>query len=155
MASYSSELWQLGIAYIEIADNFNPEVGFLRRTGGFRKFDFGLNNTSRPNGFLKFQELSPHMSFTRFWNLDGDMETSVLHLHFDGEFEDSSSGGVSYDIRSERVFSAFTVSGLSVPPCARSSRAIAGRKKRLASQRYPFAGRSRRTTSSVWKTGAN
>jgi hypothetical protein len=113
---YDSEAWRLIAGYQEHDEDFNPEVGFLRRTGGFRKFDFGINNTTRPNGFLKYQELTPHMSFTRFWNLDGDMETSVLHLHFDGEFEDSSSGGVSYDIRSERVFSAFTVSGLSVPP---------------------------------------
>jgi hypothetical protein len=113
---YDSEAWRLIAGYQENDEDFNPEVGFLRRTGGFRKFDFGINNTTRPNGFLKYQELTPHMSFTRFWNLDGDMETSVLHLHFDGEFEDSSSGGVSYDIRSERVFSAFTVSGLSVPP---------------------------------------
>ena len=113
---YDSEAWRLIAGYQENDEDFNPEVGVLRRTGGFRKFDFGINNTTRPNGFLKYQELTPHMSFTRFWNLDGDMETSVLHLHFDGEFEDSSSGGVSYDIRSERVFSAFTVSGLSVPP---------------------------------------
>jgi len=113
---YDSEAWRLIAGYQENDEDFNPEVGFLRRTGGFRKFDFGINNTTRPNGFLKYQELTPHMSFTRFWNLDGDMETSVLHLHFDGEFENSSSGGVSYDIRSERVFSAFTVSGLSVPP---------------------------------------
>ncbi len=113
---YDSEAWRLIAGYQENDEDFNPEVGFLRRTGGFRKFDFGINNTTRPNGFLKYQELTPHMSFTRFWNLGGDMETSVLHLHFDGEFEDSSSGGIAYDIRSERVFSEFTVSGLSVPP---------------------------------------
>ena len=112
---YDSEAWRLIAGYQENDEDFNPEVGFLRRTGGFRKFDFGINNTTRPNGFLKYQELTPHMSFTRFWNLDGDLETSVLHLHFDGEFENSSSGGVSYDIRSERVFSEFTVSGLTVP----------------------------------------
>ena len=115
-SSYNSEAWRLIAGYQENDEDFNPEVGFLRRTGGFRKFDFAINNTTRPNGFLKYQELSPHMSFTRFWNLDGDMETSVLHLHFDGEFEDSSSGGISYDIRNERVFDEFTVSGLSVPP---------------------------------------
>jgi hypothetical protein len=113
---YDSEAWRLIAGYQENDEDFNPEVGFLRRTGGFRKLDFGINNTTRPNGFLKYQELTPHMSFTRFWNLDGSLETSVLHLHFDGEFEDSSSGGISYDIRSERVFDQFTVSGLSVPP---------------------------------------
>ncbi len=113
---YDSEAWRLIAGYQENDEDFNPEVGFLRRTGGFRKFDFGINNTTRPYGFLKYQELTPHMSFTRFWNLDGDLETSVLHLHFDGEFEDSSSGGIAYDVRSERVFETFTVSGLTVRP---------------------------------------
>jgi hypothetical protein len=115
-SSYNSERWRLIASYQENDEDFNPEVGFLRRTGGFRKFDFAINNTTRPNGFLKYQELTPHISFTRFWNLSGDMETSVLHLHYDGLWEDSSSGGISYDIRSERVFDTFTVSGLTVPP---------------------------------------
>ena len=114
--SYDSESWRLIGGYQENGEDFNPEGGYQRRTGGFRKVDFGLNNTTRPNGFLKYQELTPHMSFTRFWNLDGVMETTHLHLHFDGEFEDSSSGGVSYDIRSETVFREFPVSGLPVPP---------------------------------------
>ena len=114
-ASYSSERWGVISGYQENGEDFNPEVGFLRRTG-FRKYDFGLNNTSRPQGFLKFQQLTPHMSFTRFWNFGGIMETSDAHLHFDGEFEDSSTAGVAYNIRSERVFSQFDISGIAVPP---------------------------------------
>ena len=55
------------------------------------------------------------MSFTRFWNFDGVMETTYVHLHYNGEFEDSSSTGVAYDIRQEQVFEPFTVSGLAVP----------------------------------------
>ena len=113
--SYFSESWRVITGYQEDGEDFNPEVGFARRTG-FRKYDVGLNNTLRPEGFLKFQELTPHMSFTRFWNFDGIMETSFLHTHFQGEFEDSSSAGVVYDVRSERVFSEFEVSGIPIPP---------------------------------------
>ena len=113
---YDSETWRVISGYQENGEDFNPEVGFLRRTGGFRKFDFGLNNTSRPDGFLTFQELTPHMSFTRFWTLDRVMESSFLHLHFQGEFEDSSSAGVVLNVLSEEVFEAFTVSGIVVPP---------------------------------------
>lgn len=114
--NYSSESWRLLTGYQENGEDFNPEVGFVRRTGGFRKYDLGINNTSRPDGFLKFQELTPHMSFTRFWNFDGVMETSFLHLHFMGEFEDSSSTGAWYDVKSERVFRTFSISGIPVAP---------------------------------------
>ena len=112
--TYNSARWRLVSGYQENGEDFNPEVGFVRRNG-FRKFDFGLNNTSRPDGVLKLQELTPHMSFTRFWNFDGIMETSFLHMHFQGEFEDSTSIGVAYNVRSEEVFNQFTVSGMPVP----------------------------------------
>ena len=112
---YNSERWRVISGFQENGEDFNPEVGFVRRSG-FRKYDFGVNNTSRPDGILKFQELTPHMSFTRFWNFDGIMETSYLHMHFQGEFEDSSSAGVAYNVRSEEVFSQFTISGIAVPP---------------------------------------
>ena len=54
---------------MEIGDNFNPEVGFVRRTG-FRKVDGGVFYTMRPGNFLKTQELQPHVTFNRFWNYD-------------------------------------------------------------------------------------
>ena len=113
--NYTSESWRFISGYQENGEDFNPEVGFLRRTGGFRKFDFGVSNTSRPNGFFKFQEFTPHMSFTRFWNFDGVMESSFMHAHLEGEFEDSSSVGAWYDAKSEQVFRNFKVSGIVVP----------------------------------------
>ena len=114
--TYDSETWRIITGYQENGEDFNPEVGFVRRIGGFRKYDFGLNYRARPEGILKLQEISPHGSFTRFWNFDGVMETTYIHLHYDGEFENSSSGGVAYDARSERVFSAFDISGIPVTP---------------------------------------
>ncbi len=82
VGSYNSELWQLGLGYIEIADNFNPEVGFLRRSG-FRNVDVGVAYTFRPKHFWKLQEMRPHGSFNRFWNFEGQMETSYLHFDYD------------------------------------------------------------------------
>ena len=113
--TYDSESWRVITGYQENGEDFNPEAGFVRRAG-FRKYDFGLNNRSRPEGFLKLQELTPHMSFGRFWNFDGTLQTSHTHLHFQSEFEDSSSAGVAYDIRSENVFEEFTVGTVPILP---------------------------------------
>ena len=112
--AYDSEHWRFQSAYQENGENFNPEVGFVNRTG-FRMANFYVRNTSRPNGILKFQQLSPHVGLTRFWNFTGTLETSFLHLHFPVEFEDSTSIGVNYDVRTEEVFRQFTVSGLPIP----------------------------------------
>ena len=113
--TYNSEMWRISSGYKENGEDFNPEVGFVTRTG-FRNYDLAIQNTSRPEGFLKFQELRPHMSYSHFWNFDGLTETTYLHTHFQGEFEDSSSAGIAYDVRSENVFDTFSVSGLEIPP---------------------------------------
>ena len=113
--TYNSEMWRISSGYKENGEDFNPEVGFVARTG-FRNYDLAVQNTSRPEGFLKFQELRPHMSYSHFWNFDGITETTYLHTHFQGEFEDSSSAGFAYDVRSENVFDTFSVSGLAIPP---------------------------------------
>ena len=113
--TYNSEMWRISSGYKENGEDFNPQVGFVTRTG-FRNYDMAVQNTSRPDGFLKFQELTPHMSYSHFWNFDGITETTYLHTHFQGEFEDSSSAGIAYDVRSEEVFDTFSVSGLAIPP---------------------------------------
>ena len=113
--TYNSEIWRISSGYKENGEDFNPEVGFVTRTG-FRNYDLAVQNTSRPEGFLKFQELTPHMSYSHFWNFDGITETTYLHTHFQGEFADSSSAGIAYDVRSEEVFDTFSVSGLAIPP---------------------------------------
>ena len=114
--TYNSQQWRISSGYQENGEDFNPEVGYVSRDGGFRKYDVGIYNTSRPEGFLKFQELTPHATYSHFWNFAGRTETTHLHTHFSGEFEDSSSAGIAYDVRREQVFEAFTVSGLAIPP---------------------------------------
>ena len=115
-ADYTSAAWRYVLGYMEVADNFNPEVGFLRRRG-FRKIDAGVFNTYRPTNFLKIQELRPHVTFNGFWNFDGFQETSLLHIHPQIEFNDSSSLSVWWNVTGEGVTSPFEIaSGVIVPP---------------------------------------
>ena len=113
--NYSAEAWRFAGGYMESGDDFNPEVGFARRVG-FRKVDVGLFHTWRPDNFLKFQELRPHVTFNRFWNFDGFMETSLLHIDSQWQFEDSSMINTQWNIRKEGVTNQFTVSGVPVLP---------------------------------------
>ena len=115
VGNYNSELWQLGLGYIEIADNFNPEVGFLRRRG-FRNIDVGVAYTFRPKHFWKLQEMRPHGSFNRFWNFEGQMETSYLHFDYDWEFNDSSMAKTTWNVTGEGVTAPFEIAeGVTVP----------------------------------------
>ncbi len=113
---YNAQAWRVRAGYMEMGDNFNPEVGFVRRRG-FRKVDGGLFYTWRPDDFLKLQELRPHVTFNRFWNYDrGFIESSLLHMDNFWEFEDSSVAITAWNVRKESVVESFPISGVPVLP---------------------------------------
>ena len=111
----NSETCRFTLGYVEVADNFNPEVGFLRRRG-FRNIDSGFSYITRPTNFLKLQQVRPHATFNRFWNFDGLQESSFLHLDNDLEFNDSSLIKTAWNITGEGVTTAFEIAeGVVVP----------------------------------------
>ena len=114
-ANYVSQTWRFQGGFMESGEDFNPEVGFARRVG-FRKVDGGIFYTWRPENFLKSFELRPHVTFNRFWDFNGFMETSLLHMDNRWEFEDSSSLITAWNVRGEGVREAFEISGIPVPP---------------------------------------
>ena len=77
-AGYDSERWMLETGYSEIADGFNPEIGFLERSA-YRSFNALVFHSYRPD-FLGFHELRPHTSYNGFWGLDGFQESGFLHV---------------------------------------------------------------------------
>ena len=81
-ASHNTEKWRLGAGYAEVGDDFNPEVGFLARDNGFRKVERSVNRNIRlqPGAFWKFHELRPHAGYDSYWNFDGLLESSRVHL---------------------------------------------------------------------------
>ncbi len=58
----------LNVALTETGRNFNPEVGFLSRQGGFRKFEALAFSRLRPKSLSKFQEIRPHSIYRGYWN---------------------------------------------------------------------------------------
>ena len=115
---YNAQAWRLRAGYMEMGDNFNPEVGFVRRTG-FRKVDGGVFYTWRPDDLLNIQEMQPHVTFNRFWNYDdGFIESSLLHMDNLWEFNDSSVLITAWNVRKEGVVDPFTISGVVVLPGA-------------------------------------
>ncbi len=112
---HNSERWRFTLGYVEVADNFNPEVGFLRRRG-FRNLDSGFSFITRPQGISWLQQVRPHATFNRFWNFDGFQESSFLHIDNDLEFTDSSLIKTAWNVTGEGVTTPFEISdGVIVP----------------------------------------
>lgn len=114
--SYNSEAWLLNATYTEVGEAFNPEVGFLRRRG-FRNPEFLIFHRYRPDDFLGFLELRPHVSYRGFWNFEGFQETGFLHIDNHWEWKNGYEIHTGINITREGVTDGFEIfPGVEVPP---------------------------------------
>ncbi len=105
---HNSEQWRFTLGYVEVGDNFNPEVGFLRREG-FRNLDSGFSFIGRPSGIPWLHQVRPHATFNRFWNFNGFQESSFLHIDNDLEFADSTLIKTAWNVTGEGVTQPFEI----------------------------------------------
>jgi len=114
-ATYNSVDWTINGGYNQIAENFNPEVGFLSRSG-YRKLDFGVRRRIRPDDLWGLHELRPHINFRGYWDFDGFQETGYLHVDNHWEFNSGMEIHTGMNFTQEGVKEAFDiVSGVTVP----------------------------------------
>jgi hypothetical protein len=81
---YSSPEWSGRLGYTEVREDFNPEVGFLRRDD-YRRGEAFIMRRFRPDGALL--EARPHIWLSNYWDLDGFLETSFQHFDVHWEFK--------------------------------------------------------------------
>ena len=73
-----------------VGEDFNPEVGFLENSLGYRRWYFRAQETMRQDAItnLGFREFLPHINYTRYDYLDGQgLQNAELHIdnHWDWE----------------------------------------------------------------------
>ncbi len=78
--SYVSNVWRINTTITEVADNFNPAMGFLRRNSEYRKLTGLVLYAWRPHDLFGLLELRPHISYQSYWDFDGFQETARWHI---------------------------------------------------------------------------
>ncbi|MEE8348115.1 MAG: DUF5916 domain-containing protein, partial [Acidobacteriota bacterium] len=107
--------WRLDSHYTEVGENFNPEMGFLRRRD-FRKMDYSIFHFYRPDDLWGLLEIRPHTSFQSFWNLEGLQETARLHAGSHWEWRNGWGAETGMNIIKEVVSNPFEIfPGVEVP----------------------------------------
>ena len=76
---YNWSGWRLQAGYMEVTDDFNPEVGFLARKG-FKKLEGLIFYTDRKPEQSKWLEWRPHIAYRGYWNFEGFQETGFIHI---------------------------------------------------------------------------
>jgi len=114
---HSWDGWNNFIGFSQQGEDFNPEVGFLQRTA-FRKGEFLLFKAIRPKKeILGLLEVRPHVSWRGYWDLQGFMETSFLHVDNHWAWKNGYEFHSGINFTKEGVKEAFEISdGVFVQP---------------------------------------
>ena len=102
--SYAGDLYGFQLDHLLVGDNFNPEVGFLRRDD-FRRTFTSARFSPRPVSLAAVRQFTLEASLDYIETVAGQVETRFTQVRFDTEFENSDRFGVdvrqSYELLSQ------------------------------------------------------
>ena len=114
--AWSSPLWQVSGSYVDIGENFNPEMGFVNRTG-IRFTDPAVFFTPFFPNSRYFRNLNPHVNFRYTTDRDGEPLSRYMHFDFDAFLKRGDKLSVAYNNRFELLLEPFEiVEGVIIPP---------------------------------------
>jgi hypothetical protein len=104
---YDTQHWMNVARFIQVGSDFNPEVGFLNRGGGYRYYEAGLFWKHRVPSVPWIKEWIPHVNYRGYYKLDGFWQEGRLHIDL-GQTDLANGGTVGPEINIEHQ-------GLEVP----------------------------------------
>ena len=113
--SYTSPFWRWRAGYSEVGEDFNPEVGFLSRSG-YRQLNGFARRRYRPDGDGRIKELGPRAFYDSFWDFDGFQETQRYSVGGWIEFRNGAEINLSIGGRYEGLKESFEIhDGVTIP----------------------------------------
>ncbi len=113
--SWKDDFWVVKAGQVLIGEEFNPELGFVPRTGMQKSIgSFGI--TPRPrNSFIR--EINPAVEAGYIANMDGDIESRNMELDTRTTFSDGSTAFIGWERQFERLYEGeFEIrSGIVIP----------------------------------------
>ena len=115
---WSSPLFEVRSSYFDIGENFNPEMGFVTRTG-LRVVDPSFRWTPFFPDSKYFRSLAPHVNYRYTTDRSGELLSEYTHLDFDAFLKRGDKFSVAYNRRYELLDAPFEISeGIILPPGA-------------------------------------
>ena len=115
-ANFAGDRYGLGGEYVVVGENFNPEIGLVRRDD-FRRYSTSARFSPRPRGIESIRQFRFDAGYERIEGLDlAVLETEVWTGGFNIEFENSDQVRVRGALNFERLDEPLDVSStVSVP----------------------------------------
>lgn len=109
-AGYQTQKWTNAVRYLEVGEDFNPEVGFLNRSGGYRFYDIMLMRLVRNERLKWLRQWNPHMNTRLYYDLDGYYQSGQIHIDVtELEFADGGRFGPELNVFHEGLKNPFEI----------------------------------------------
>ena len=113
--NYGADRWGAQISHLLVGDDFNPEIGFVRRKG-FRQTSLGGRFSHRPESIDWLRRLTFQLSLGYFENERiGFVESRDRRGRFQMELESGDNFGLGYTDTFENLLEETEISGAMVP----------------------------------------
>lgn len=112
---YDDATHRVSVSYLEVGENFNPEVGFVRRVR-FRNPSASYRYTYYPKKGA-WRTIEPHAFIQNWYTLGtNEKESGFEHYHFDSRLQNGGRLGLAYNRNFELLRRPFAVfPGIKVP----------------------------------------
>lgn len=109
-AAYQTANWNHSARVIQVGPDFNPEVGFLNRSGGYRYYELMLMRLVRSQNLKWLKEWNPHVSLRNYYRTGGYFSSGWLHIDMtELTFADGGRFGPDLNIYHEGLQQPFAI----------------------------------------------
>jgi hypothetical protein len=112
---YKTSRWDNALRYSQVGEDFNPEVGFLGRSG-YRYYEAAVFHTM-PLNHRWLRYWLPHTNYRGYYGFDGNVQSDQIHIDL-GQAELNNGGdiGPELNVFRERLTQPFDIArGVTLP----------------------------------------
>ncbi len=119
-ANYQTLAWNNTLRFVQVGDEFRPDVGFLNRGGGYRFYDAGLMRIVLKPEWTWLKQWNPHANYRAYYGLDGYYQSGQVHVDLtEVEFANGGRFGPEFNLHHEGLQGPFAIArNVTVPPGA-------------------------------------
>ena len=110
-ANYATAAWNNTARIVRVGESFNPEVGFLNRTGGYEYYELAFMRLVRNPALAWLKQWNPHASYRGYYQPDGSWSSGQAHVDLtEMEFANGGRFGPELNLFHEGLEAPFEIS---------------------------------------------